>query len=120
MSVHQPRPDGGQVPRRHLQGPGSRPLRNDPMSLSQVQKWVMSTLAVLTVFHFAGGLALGAAVLPEARLDARIGLNVLAAVAGVGGMLGGLAIHKHRLVSTWLLLGLVPGLVGAYFTFLWR
>jgi hypothetical protein len=97
-----------------------QPVRADPMSLTTVQRWVMSTLAVITVFHFAGGIALAAVMAPESRLDARIVLNILAAVAGIAGMVAGRAIHQKRMLSPWLLAGCLPGLVGAYFTFLWR
>lgn len=107
--------------RRHLLDlDNPQPRRADPMSLGQVQKWVMSTLALLTIFHFAGGLALAAAMLPDGRLDGRIMLNVLAGFSGVAGIVAALAIHQRRLLSPWLLAGLLPALVGAYFTFLWH
>ena len=53
----------------------------------------------------------------EARLDARIGLNVIAGVIGVLAVAAGLLIHRKNPLSPWLLLGLVPMLVGLWFTF---
>jgi hypothetical protein len=38
-------------------------------------------------------------------------------VIGVIAVATGLIIHGKRPLSWWLLLGLVPGLVGAWFTF---
>jgi hypothetical protein len=86
-------------------------------SLSKVQRWVISVLAVSTILHLAGGVALLAIFMDENRLDARVGLNLIAAFIGVVAVATGLLIHGKRPLSWWLLLGLVPGLVGAWFTF---
>jgi hypothetical protein len=105
-------------PRRakHLMDPDNpRPARRDPMSLDQVQRWIISTLAVTTILHFSAGIVV-AAVTAD-RPDARIGLTVLAGVAGVGGVAAGLAIHRQPVFSWWLLLGWLPTLVSAYFVF---
>jgi hypothetical protein len=86
-------------------------------SLTRVQRWIVSVLAVTTILHLAGGVALVAIFVDDSRLDARIGLNVIAGVIGVLAVASGLLIHGKRPLSPWLLLGLVPGLVGAWFTF---
>jgi hypothetical protein len=86
-------------------------------SLGRVQRWVISALAVTTILHLAAGVALVAIFVDDARLDARIGLNVIAGVIGLLAVAAGLLIHGKRPLSWWLLLGLVPGLVGAWFTF---
>jgi hypothetical protein len=86
-------------------------------SLTQVQRWVMSVLAVTTILHLAGGTVLVAVLADAARLDARIGLNVIASVIGVVAVATGLLIHGRRPLSGWLLLGLLPGIVGAWLTF---
>jgi hypothetical protein len=86
-------------------------------SLGNVQKWVMSALVVTTILHLAGGVAILAITMDDAKLDARIGLNVIAAFIGVVAVASGLLIHGKSALSWWLLLGLVPGLVGAWFTF---
>ena len=86
-------------------------------SLGNVQKWVMSVLAVTTIGHLAGGVAILAMSMDDATLDARIGLNVVAALIGVVAVATGLMIHGRKPLSWWLLLGLVPGIVGAWFTF---
>ena len=86
-------------------------------SLSNVQRWVLSVLLGVTILHFSVGLALGALFVEEDRVDARVGLNALAAVTGVMAVVAVRAIHGKKLGSPWLLVGLVPGLVGAVLTF---
>ena len=86
-------------------------------SLTKVQRWVISVLAVTTILHLAGGVVLLAVFMDENRLDARIGLNLIAGVIGVIAVATGLLIHGRKPVSGWLALGLVPMLVGLWFTF---
>lgn len=84
-----------------------------PQALSNVQRWVMSALALTTILHFSVGLVLASATLVDSsRLDARIGLNVLAALTGVIAVAAARAIHLKRFLSPWLALGLLPGIVG--------
>lgn len=102
--------------RRHLMDPANpRPQNREPMSLGTVQKWVLSTLAATTIMHLAIGLVVAAAF--AERLDARIGLLVIATAFGLLAMVAALLIHQHRVVSAWLLLGLVPSAVGAFVVF---
>lgn len=87
------------------------------MSLTQVQRWVLSALAVTTILHLSVGLVLAAMFLADDRgLDAQIGLNVIAAAFGVIAVAVGRAIHGKPFLSAWLLLGLVPGIVGLFLT----
>jgi hypothetical protein len=108
-----PRPKHLMDPANPRPRPGTRP----GMSLTHVQMWVMSVLAVSTMLHFAAGLVLAAFYVDDDRTDAQIGLLVLAGVFGVLSVLAGAAIHRKRLVSWWLVLGPVPAVVGAYFLF---
>jgi hypothetical protein len=107
--------------RRHLIDPNApRPVRDpgaEARSLTRVQQWVMSTLAVTTILHMSAGLILAAMFLPERRLDAEIGLNVIAGAFGVIAVAAALAIHRRRIISPWLLLGPLPTIVGLYLTF---
>jgi hypothetical protein len=82
-------------------------------SLTRVQRWVMSVLAVTTIAHLALGLVV-AALVADAKLDAQIGLNVIAMLIGVMAVAAGLLIHRRSPLSPWLLLGLVPGIVGLW------
>ncbi len=102
--------------RKHLMTPGQpRPMNREPMSLTRVQRWVASTLAATTILHLAAGLVVAAAF--SQRQDARIGLLVIATAFGVLSVAAALVIHKQRLLSPWLLLGLAPGIVGAFVVF---
>ena len=108
----------GQRPkvRKHLMTPGApRPAYREPMTLGTVQKWVLSTLAAATILHLSMGLVVAAAF--SERLDARIGLLVIGAAFGVVAIAAALLIHGHRVLSPWLLLGLLPSVVGAWFVF---
>jgi hypothetical protein len=83
------------------------------MTLTQVQRWVMSVLAVTTIFHMSAGLVVAAFYVDAARTDARVGLMVIAGLFGVLAVAAGLGIHGRSPLSWWLLLGWVPTLVGA-------
>ena len=98
--------------RKHLMTPGQPRPQRQSMTLSSVQKWVMSTLVATTIMHLAAGVVVAAYF--SDRVDSQIGLLVIAAAFGVIAIESALLIHKHRPVSTWLLLGLVPALVGAW------
>ena len=79
--------------------------------------WVASVLVVTTLEHLAGGVVVIAVFTDDARLDARIGLNVIAAVIGCLAVAVARLIHHRNPLSWWLLPGLLPGLVGAWLTF---
>lgn len=104
-------------PRKHLMVPGQpRPQRRESMSLTQVQRWVMSTLAVSTILHLAAGLVLAAMYVDG--LDRQVGLLVISAAFGVIAAAVGLMIHQRSPLSPWLLVGAaVPGIVGAFLVF---
>ena len=85
------------------------------MSITKVQQWIISVLALTVIEHFAAGLAIAAVVADEQ--DARVGLNVLAGVTGVVAVGAFRALHAKPILSAWLLLGPLPGVIGAWFTF---
>ena len=49
--------------------------------------------------------------------DARVGLNVLAGITGVFAVAAFRALHGKPILSAWLLLGPLPGVIGAWLTF---
>jgi len=120
--THAPNGLAGPQRRRamHLLDPENPRPRQQPrggMTLTTVQMWVLSTLAVSTVLHFAGGLVAAAWYVGESRPGARAGLLGLAGVSGILAVAAGRAIHRKPLLSPWLLLGALPSLVGAWFVF---
>lgn len=111
------------TPRRakHLIDPTApRPVRNlrkERESLTRVQEWVMSTLAVTTGLHMAAGLIVAAMFLDSRGAGSQIGLNVIAGIFGVLSVASALAIHKKPWLSPWLILGVIPTPVGLWLTF---
>lgn len=88
------------------------------MSVGQVQKWVLSALAVTTILHLSAGLILAAIFLDDARGDAgKLGLNVIAGLIGVGAVAAARGIHQKSVLTPWLAVGFLPCLVGLYLTF---
>ena len=110
MSTSRPAPK----PRRHLMTPGQPPRPAPPggMSLTSVQRWIMSTLAVTTILHLSGGLVLAAKV-NDVR-SSQIGLLVIAGAFGVLAFAAGVLIHGKSPLHPLLLLGLLPALAGAW------
>lgn len=103
--------------RKHLMDPGNpRPTNREPMSLGTVQRWVLSTLAATTILHLSLGLVVAAVVAD--RPDAQVGLLVVAAGFGVVAVGVALLVHRRRLPSPWLLLGLLPSVVGGWWLWL--
>ena len=103
---------------RHLMDPDNprREIRkasdSGPMHLEPVQKWVLSALAFTTIIHLSIGIVIASLYVDEDRTGARVGLNVIAAAFGVISIAVFRAIHQKRLASPWLLLGVIPGVVG--------
>lgn len=94
--------------------PRKRASAEDIARLERVQRWVLSALAMTTILHLSVGLVIAAVVIDDSRRDAQIGLNVLAAAFGVVSIMAAFAIHKRSLLSPWLVLGVVPGIVGIW------
>jgi uncharacterized membrane protein len=106
-----------QPPRRarHLMDPSKpRPPTSpeDLARLDRVQKWVLSVLAVTTISHLALGLVLAALLITDDNRVAQIGLCVIAGITGVVAVAAGFAIHRKSPANPWLLLGLLPAIVG--------
>ena len=98
--------------------PRKAPDPQDLERLQRVQRRVMSVLLVTTVLHLSVGLVIAADHVNEDRLDARIGLNVIATAFMLGGIAATLLINHRSWKSPWLLLGLLPGIVGIWWTVL--
>lgn len=98
---------------RHLMDP-SNPIRpvNDH-ALTNVQRWVVSVLAVTTILHLSAGLVVAAYFLADGNLASQLWLCVIAAAFGVVAAGVGRVIHGKPIASAWLALGLVPGVIGA-------
>ena len=102
--------------RRHLMDPNApRPVRDhasENQSLTRVQRWVMSALAVTTIFHLMMGLIIAALFLDNPRPGAQIGLCLIAGAFGVIAVAVAFVIHGRKPLTPWLLVGLVPSAIG--------
>lgn len=94
-----------------------RPQRQSSMSTAQVQKWVLTVLATVTIGHLSGGMVVAALAVPADRPVPRIGLLVIGALIGLLAAGAVRAIHRLPIPSPWLAVGLLPALVGAYLGF---
>ena len=102
---------------RHLIDPTAPPRRRDPRAdarLARVQQWVMSALAVTTIVHLCAGLVIAALFLDEEKTVARVGLCVIAGAFGVMAVAIARAIHRRTPWSPWLVVGVLPAVVGAW------
>lgn len=97
---------------RHLMDPDNPVRPRNDASLSRVQRTVMSVLVATTMFHLVCGLVLAAAYVDQ--LSGQIGLLVISAAFGVIGAVATLAIHKRSPLSLWVLAGILPSVVGAF------
>jgi hypothetical protein len=107
---------------RHLMDPANphrevKSQASGAMHLEPVQKWVLSALAATTIVHLAGGLVIAAMYVDDARTDAQVGLNILAGAFGVIAVAVFRAIHQMKMLSPWLLLGVIPTFIGLWLTF---
>ncbi|WP_300681437.1 hypothetical protein [Nocardioides sp.] len=104
---------------RHLMDPDNLQRPVNDFHLTNVQRWVWAVTIVAVAWHMAAGCAAASLVLKEDATAARIGLNVIAAIFGVLGMVAGFAMHKKNAFAwryvPWLAFGLLPGIVGAFF-----
>lgn len=96
---------------RHLMDPANPVRPRNDASLTKVQRWVMSVLVVTTMLHLVVGLVIAAAAVDVH--SGKVGLLVIAAVFGVLGLAGAFLLHGRSALSPWLVLGVVPSVVGA-------
>ncbi|MBS4754022.1 hypothetical protein KG112_14505 [Nocardioides sp. zg-ZUI104] len=107
--------------RRHLMDPNAPRKAPDPedlIRLQTVQRRVISVLVFTTVLHLAVGFVVAADHVSADRPDARIALNVIGTIFMIGGIASTLLINGRSWRSPWLLLGLLPGIVGIWWTVL--
>lgn len=120
--VRPPEPGSAALPERkrprHLMDPANpRMDRPESASITRVQTWVMSTLAVTTILHLSAGLLVSAAFVDSDLVVERVGLVVIAGGFGVVAVAAGIAIHLRSVLTPWLGLGVLPALVGAVLLF---
>lgn len=94
-----------------------RDVAAERRSLTNVQRWVGSSLAVTTILHLTAGMIIAAMTLPGATRSGQIGLNVIGGAFAVVALGAGFAIHGRRIASWWLLPAfVVPTALGIWLT----
>ena len=94
----------------------ANPVRQvNDRSFTQVQRWVVSVLAVTTIGHFSAGLVVAAVFLDTRGVGGQVALDMIAGLVGVLGVAAGFLIHGRKPFTPWLAAGLVPAAVGLYF-----
>ncbi len=89
-----------------------RPPQRSSMSLNRVQQWVASSVIFIVGMGITIPLAgispfMGA---DEGAPGAAVGLWVMSLLWGVATVVAILVVHRHRVLSPWLLLGIVPAM----------
>jgi hypothetical protein len=84
------------------------------MEVERVQRWVASALVLTVATLFATGMAILSGTVD--RAGAKPGLLIISGVVGLMAMAGMRAINLKRILTPWLLLGLLPAVVvGSYY-----
>lgn len=94
-----------------------RPVPHRSTNIITIQRWVLSSLAFVTIGHMAAGVVIAAVLADPARPGSRVGLLAVATGFATVAVSAVLLIHQRRLASPWLLLALVPAIVGGYLSF---
>ncbi|QNE17391.1 hypothetical protein F1D05_04980 [Kribbella qitaiheensis] len=101
-------------PRRFLR---SDPSRRRKMNIETVQRWVFAVILI----HIGGSPTLAlAAYSPHAeqtKHSTGVGLWIMSGVVGLATAAGVLLIHQRSLVSPWLIVGVLPMAVAAFYLF---
>jgi hypothetical protein len=98
---------------RHLMDPNAPVRTASNQSVTGVQRWVMTALAMTVAFLLAGGWVMIAAEIVT-KQSGQIILLVNSAAFGVAGVIAARVIHQKSPLSLWLLLGFIPAVVGAF------
>lgn len=91
--------------------------QDDEKSLDAVQRWVISTLLVVVGGAPASALAAYSTRLADEDYTGAVGLWVMSCVIGIVVAGAVLVVHRRFPVSPWLLAGLIPSAIGAYYLF---
>ena len=86
----------------------------DLARLQRVQRRVLAALTITTVLHLAVGFIIAADHVDADRLDAQLALIAIGTAFGIGGIAATLAILRRSMLSWWLALGVLPGVLGVW------
>jgi hypothetical protein len=110
----------GGVPRspQGAQRPSPPADQAEERSLDFVQRMIISALIIVVFGLFAAMLAAYIAVYPEeSNRSSTIGLWAMSGVFGLASAAAVLVVNRRRPYSPWVVLGLVPMAVAAFWVF---
>ena len=85
------------------------------MDIEKVQRWVASVILIHVGASPATALAVYGPHVAATEHSKGVALWAMSGVIGVLTVAGVLLIHRRRPLSFWLLTGLLPTIVGAFF-----
>jgi hypothetical protein len=100
-----------------LDVPASRGRADDARSLDLVQRLVISTLLVVVLGAPTAALAFYGPVLGQTDRASGLGLLVMCGIIGLTGVTAVRVVHRRSTFSAYLLLGLLPAAVSAFYLF---
>ncbi|WP_157979671.1 hypothetical protein [Kribbella monticola] len=102
------------APRRFLR---SDPSRRRKVPIETVQRWVFAVILI----HIGGSPALALAAysphMEQVKHSTGVGLWIMSGVVGLATTAGVLLIHQRSLLSPWLVIGVLPMTVAAFYVF---
>lgn len=95
----------------------SHPSKRRAVKIETVQRWVFAVILI----HIGGSPTLALAAyaphMENTKHSSGVGLWIMSGVVGLATTAGVLLIHQRSLLSPWLILGLLPMIVSAFYVF---
>jgi hypothetical protein len=84
------------------------------VDITRVQRWVASSLTLTVAYVWAGGMVILAlsSGFDQSRESAQFMIFVMAGIIGIGAIVGVRLINGLSWITPWLLVGLLPTIVG--------
>jgi hypothetical protein len=93
------------------------PSTRRPVKIETVQRWVFAVILI----HIGGSPALALAAysphLENTKHSSGVGLWVMSGVVGLATAIGVLLVHQRSPLSPWLIVGILPMAVSAFYVF---
>ena len=101
-------------PRRLLR---SHPSKRRGMNIETVQRWVFAVILIHIGGSPTAALAAYAPHMEQVKHSTGVGLWIMSGVVGLATTAGVLLIHQRSLLSPWLILGIIPMAISAFYVF---
>jgi hypothetical protein len=95
----------------------SHPSKRRGMNIETVQRWVFAVILIHIGGSPTAALAAYAPHMEQVKHSTGVGLWIMSGVVGLATTAGVLLIHQRSLLSPWLILGIIPMAISAFFVF---